>query len=196
MRRLRGALAVSLLVVSCAGCSENAGEAKPPNLPESSTMTQSSPSSPVPSARAKYSAAQRAALTDAVDALHRFTRINDRFLKQGVLTKRQAAFYRKNSTNWVDDWANLSKLVNSRITFKGSSTEVWLRPLSIKLAARNGQRVSVRRCLDESRLRVFADGKEVAQPQLKNPHVYEVSMAKRSGESWWRVGLPQQGETC
>jgi hypothetical protein len=197
MPRVRGILAVTFLVASCAACSGTAGESAP-NSPTSSTSAPSmpAPTSSVPPYLASYSIDQRVAFNDAVDALHRFTTVNDRFLGEGELTKRQAAFYRKHSVDWVGDWATLSQFVNNKVTYEGSPIEVWLRPLSIDLTAKDGQLVRVRRCLDESQLVVFADGEEIAQPQLKNPHVYKVSMIRRPGESWWRVGLPRQGNAC
>jgi hypothetical protein len=128
--------------------------------------------------------------------MHRFSTINDRFLGQGELTRREAAFYRANSVNWVTDWANLSQFVNKEITFKGRPSEIWLRPLSIDLDAKRGQTIELNRCLDQSGLRVFAAGKEVPQPQLKVPHVYRVLMLKKASEAWWRTGLPKQVGRC
>jgi hypothetical protein len=145
---------------------------------------------------ATYSPDERAAFTVAIAALHRFVTTSDQFLGQGKLTKRQAAFYRRNSINWVDDWANLSQFVHKQVTYKGTPKEVWLRPVSIELTSKDGQVVEVKRCLDQSNLRVFAAGKRVPQPQLKVPHVYRISIIKKPSETWWRTGLPKQGATC
>lgn len=196
MPQIRLRLVATIVVLACAACSDAGSKAGPTESPQKPVAMPSGSTSSVPSALASYTADQRSAFASAVRALHRFTATNDRFLGQGRLTTRQAAFYRKNSIHWVDDWATLSRFVNSKVTYVGSPTEVWLRPLSIVLSSRRGRVVTVRRCLDASKLRVFADGKAVSQPQLKVPHVYEVSMLMKPGETWWRVGLPKQGPRC
>jgi hypothetical protein len=86
--------------------------------------------------------------------------------------------------------------VNSKITFEGTPTEVWLHPVSINLAAPGGQAVEVKRCLDQSRLRVFANGEQVPQPQLGVPHVYRIAIIKKTSQTWWRTGPAKQGAKC
>lgn len=196
MPRVRGLLVVTFLVASCASCSGSADSPAAETPTGTTTIAPSSPTPTVPSGLATYSADERAAFTAAVSALHHFSTVNDRFLGQGELTKHQADFYRRNSLDWVADWANLSQFVNKKITFDGRPNEVWLRPVSIDLAAKDGYAVEVKRCLDQSGLRVFANGKKIPEPQLKVPHVYRVSVVKRSSETWWRIGQPKQGSTC
>ncbi|MEO5652467.1 MAG: hypothetical protein ABIN79_09040 [Marmoricola sp.] len=199
MPRLGVLIVGTVLVLTCASCSQDADG---PNLGKPTTTTASPSTSPslpsptVPADLVKYAPEERAAYAGAVAALRTFSAVSDRFVAQGRLTKDQAAFYRRNSIDWVQDWANLAQLVNERITFKGEPKELWLRPASIDLAAKGGQRVVLRRCLDQRRLRVFADGKAVPQPQLKVPHVYRVTMIKKGAEAKWRTGIPRQGPKC
>lgn len=196
MPRVRATLAVTILVLTCAACSGKTDN-QPVTIPsETATETSASPSPSVPPELANYSAEERAAYAASVSALHRFSDVNDRFLAQGKLTKSQASFYRRYSTDWVADWANLSRLVNEGVTFRGSPTEIWLRPVSIDLIPRDRQVVVVNRCLDQSRLRVFANGVKVPQPQLKVPRAYRVTMVQTAPEPQWRVGLAKQGPPC
>ncbi len=197
MRRTRVWFVLTSLLLACASCGGgNSSAGSPPPSPSSSPSPSPSRSQTVPAYLAKYTVQERMAYAEAVAALHRFTRTDDRILGQGKLTSKQAAFYRRNSINWVEDWANLAQLVNKHIVFKGTTKEVWVRPLSINLNANRGELVELRRCLDQSALRVFASGTRVPQPQLKKPHIYGVTLEKRTGDTRWRVGLPKQGATC
>lgn len=196
MPRLRISLA-TLLLLACVACGEGEGEAPTSrSLDAPSPSAPAAPSSSIPPELAGYSLPEREAFEAAVVALHRFSRTSDRFISQGRLTRSQAAYYRRNSINWVDDWAGLAQLVNGRITMRGDTREEWARPLRVDLSAAAGEIVVVRRCLDQTDVRVFADGKRVPQPQLKTPRVYRVKMLKKESEQWWRTGLPSQGSRC
>jgi hypothetical protein len=196
MPSVRALVAVAFAMIACASCAPDSDgpTAAPPS--KTSTPLTSSPTPTIPADLASFGPDERAAFTAAIAALRQFSTTNDRFLRQGKLTKRQAAFYRRNSINWVDDWANLSQFVNEKITFKGTPIEVWVRPVAIDLVGGDGQVVNVKRCLDQSRMSVYTDGVGVPQPQLKSPHVYRVKLLMRPNETWWRVGLPKQGATC
>lgn len=196
MPRLRISLA-TLVLLACAACSGSADEA-PISRPLESSLSSAPTATPssLPPELAGYSLPEREAFEAAVVALHRFSRASDRFIDQGRLTRPQAAYFRRNSINWVDDWAGLAQLVNGRITMRGDTREKWVRPLRVDLAAGDSEVVVIRRCLDQTSVRVFAEGKRVPQPQLKTPRVYRVTMLKKQSEQWWRTGLPKQGSRC
>jgi hypothetical protein len=160
------------------------------------TVSSPSPSPSVPPDLAAYSFDERAAYVASVAALRRFSTVNDRFSAQGKLTKQQARFYRRYSIDWVGNWASQAQLVDNKITVTGEVREVWIRPVDIDLTAGRSQTVVLRRCLDQTQVRVFADRRPVPQPQLRVPHVYRLSMVKRPTEDWWRTGLPKQGDRC
>lgn len=188
--------ALAIVLSACAACG-GASDSPPAALPSSSSSSSTiTPSPSVPAELAGYDPSEREAFGAAVDALHRFSRTSDRFIRQGRLTPDQAKFYRRNSVRWTDDWAALAQLVNGRITMRGAARELWARPLTIDLTADTGEVVVVRRCLDQTKVRVFADGKEVPQPQLKTPRIYRVQMLKKQAEYHWRTGLPKQGAPC
>ena len=196
MPRLRISLA-TLLLLACGACGEGAGEAPMSRSSEApSSSAPSAPSSSIPPELAGYGLPEREAFEAAVVALHRFSRTSDRFISQGRLTRSQAAYFRRNSINWVDAWAGLAQLVNGRITMLGDTHEKWARPSQVDLSAAGGEVVVIRRCLDQTDVRVFADGKRVPQPQLKIPRVYRVKMLKKQSEQRWRTGLPKQGSRC
>ena len=196
MPRLRISLA-TLMLLACAACGGSSDQA-PTSRPSESSLSSASPA-PSPSVSeelAGYSLPEREAFEAAVVALHRFSRTSDRFISQGRLTRSQAAYFRRNSINWVDAWAGLAQLVNGRITMRGDTHEKWARPSQVDLSAAKGEVVVIRRCLDQTDVRVFADGKRVPQPQLKTPRVYRVKMLKKQSEQRWRTGLPKQGSRC
>jgi hypothetical protein len=105
MPGVRAFLAVTTVVLACASCQ---GDTEPTaQAPTETTTPETSSSTPtVPSYLATYGPDERAAFNAAVAAMRRFSAMNDRFLRQGKLTKQQAAFYRRNSVDWVEDWAN------------------------------------------------------------------------------------------
>ena len=188
---------LTVLMLACAGCGKSASD--PPLVFPSKSATAAASASPSASASTGlhgFASSQRAAFTQAVAALQRFSATNDRFIGQGRLTQTQSAFFRKYSIRWTDDWAGLAQLVNGQIRIRGTTHEIWVRPVSIDLQAAAGQVVVIRRCLDQTDVRVFAHGKAVPQPQLKTPRMYRVTMLKRSSEQWWRTGMPKQGAKC
>ena len=187
---------LAIVLLACAGCG-GTSDSPPAALPSSSSSSSAvTPSPSVPAALAGYDASEREAFGAAVDALHRFSRTSDRFIRQGQLTPDQARFYRRNSIRWTDDWAALAQLVNGRITMRGAARELWARPISIDLSADAGEVVVVHRCLDQTKVSVFADGERVPQPQLRTPRTYRIQMLKKTEEDHWRTGLPKQGEPC
>jgi len=150
----------------------------------------------VPAYLQRFTAEERQSFTSSVAALHRFSSQSDDFLRQRSLTKIQAAYFKKYAVDWTQNWASLAQTVSGKISVRGSARELKLRPVSINLNAKQGQVVVLRRCLDQRSLRVFADGQQVPQPQLREPRNYRVTMLKRPSESWWRTGVPRQGATC
>ena len=188
--------ALAIVLLACAACGGTSDSPPTALHSRSSASGAVTPSPSVPAELAGYDASEREAFGAAVDALHRFSRTSDRFIRQGRLTPDQAKFYRKNSVRWTDDWAALAQLVNGRITMRGAARELWTRPLSIDLNAGADEVVVVRRCLDQTKVRVFAEGKEVPQLQLKTPRIYRVQMLKKQAEDHWRTGLPKQGAPC
>lgn len=196
MPRLLISLA-TLVLLACAACGRSSGEAPTSRRLESAPSSASpAPSSSVSPELAGYTLPEREAFEAALVALHRFSRASDGFISQGRLTRSQATYFRRNSINWVDDWAGLAQLVNGRITMRGDTREEWARPSRVDLSAAVGEVVVIRRCLDQTSVRVFADGKRVPQPQLRTPRVYQVKMLKKQSEQWWRTGLPRQGSRC
>jgi hypothetical protein len=196
MPRVRGLLVVTFLVLACASCS-GSGHGRSGGPPTSASVsTPSSPTPNVPADLATYSVDERAAYRDAVQAYAAFTKRNSQFLAKGQTTRAASDFYHHYATHWVEAWANLAELANNDVTVSGPTRVVWVHPKRIDLDPSGSAVVVVRRCLDESRLKVTQGGDLVDQPQLKEPHVYQVRLAKKAGEAHWRSGSVKQGAKC
>ena len=195
MRSARLLLAVTLLVVSCPSCSRGSGGTEPDGSPTGSTSTPSASPS-VPPYLASYSVEQRHAYDAALAAHSAFVEQDRQFAAVGKTTKQAAAYYRRNSIDWVADWATLAQLANNGVTVTGRTTVKWVRPVSIDLDGLSADVIVLRRCVDSSGLVVSQDGKRLEQPNLKIPHVFRIRLEKRAGETWWRVGTAKPGAPC
>lgn len=198
-------IVATFLVLACAACSQGGGAAGPsPSGTSRSTDPSTAPTTPassastssVPPALRRYSEPQRVAFGTAVAAYDRFVSRNDAFYAAGQTTGAARRFYHHYATDWSTAWGNLAQVVNAHATVTGSTRTMWTRPQSIDLHGAQGEVVVIHRCLDESRLVVRQNGKKLAQPELKEPHIYTVRLVKRPGEEWWRAGIAQQGPTC
>jgi hypothetical protein len=194
MCRVVIATVATALLVACASCSQ-AGDPSSGEPSPRSVSTAGTPAA-IPAYLQAYTDDERAAYRDAVADYQVFLIKDDMFLKEGRLTSRANSFYRRYSTNWVDQWAALSQLVNSGARVRGHTKELSVRPSSIHLYPNGTGSVTLRRCLDQSDIKVVQDGKPLAQPQLRHPHLYRVFMSLRKGETWWRAGMPKQGVEC
>lgn len=199
MPRIRVLLAVTLLVLSCASCSGDPGEAQPGGSPRGSPSTptvSTSPTPTVPPYLASYTAEERQAYAEAVSAYEVYIKRNNQLLAEGKTTVSANNFYQRYSTDWVAAWANLGKLANNNVRVTGVATVKWVRPVKVALAESGVAKIALRRCLDESKLMVTQNDRPLDQPNLKDPHVYRVLIEKRSGENWWRFGSAEQGTPC
>ncbi len=202
MRRTRWmSVFATVITLACASCSLTASD--PSGVPSGSASTSPSTSAPSPSTSPsvagyleKYTPGERRTYAAAVRANHRYIKKNDGLLRAGRLTKSAGLFYEKYATDWTVHWAALAQFVNNNVTVRGRARERWVRPARIRLRAPGGVTVILRRCLDERDIRVVQNGKPLAQPQLKSPHIYRVTMVKRRTETWWRAGMPERGATC
>lgn len=197
---LRSRLVATLLVLTCAACSQN--EASPTATP-SPSPTQSTPSSssPPPTSTvapelAGYSAKEQAAYDAAVSEYDTFITRNDAFYAAGKTTTDAKTFFQKFSIDWATAWGNLAQVANNGVKVRGDATAVWTKPQSIDLKDNRGGVIVLRRCLDESGRIVAQNGTRLDQPQFKDPHVYRIGLEKRAGEGWWRSGIAEQGKTC
>jgi len=202
MRRTRWmSVFATVMALACASCSLT--DSDPSDVASNSPSTSLSTSTPSPSTSPSvaaylknYTPAERRAYAAAVRANHRFIKKNDGLLRAGRLTKSAGAFYQRHATDWTVPWTALAQFVNSHVTVRGRARERWVRPARIDVRASAGPTVVLRRCLDERDIRVLQDGKPLAQPHLKVPHTYRVTMVKRRGETWWRAGMPERGARC
>lgn len=197
MRRIRIVVVVTLLVLACASCGQDhdpPSTSKPPSRAPSSASTATTPT--VPTYLAKYTPEERSAYTSAVHAYAAFLAHNDRFLRSGQLTRQASNYYHRFAIHWVDPWTALAQQVNNKVMVHGVAKQVSVRPAKVDLSSSKGAVVVLRRCLDSRHVKVLQDGKPAAQPQLKVPHIYRVTLLKRTGETRWRAGMPKQGGTC
>lgn len=189
-------LLATFLVVSCAACSQDGASSTPSASPDPTVSGPSAPTTSITPELAGYDEDERAAYEDAVRDYDAFTKRNDAFYVAGETTIKAKDFYQRYAIDWSTAWGNLAQAANNNVTVTGSTKTVWTKPRSVELGARDGDIVVVRRCLDQSGWVVRQNGKKVAQPQLKDPHVYVVRLEKRSGETWWRSGIAAQEQTC
>lgn len=196
MSTVRTLFAVAILVAACAACSGTAGKATPSDFPKPSTSISTSPTPSVPPYLAAFTAEERGAYDNALKAHSAFVEQDRQFAAAGKTTKRAAAFYRRNSIDWVSDWASLAQLANNHVIVTGRTTVKWVRPVSIELDGNGADVVVLRRCVDSSSLVVTQNGDGLEQPNLKVPHVFRVRLEKRAAETWWRVGTAKPGAPC
>lgn len=186
----------TFLVVTCAACSQNEASPAPSGSPDPTTSAPSTPTSSVPPELAGYSEDEQAAYVAAVTEYDAFTKRNDKFYAIGETTTEAKNFYQRHAVDWSTAWGNLAQVANNNVTVTGTTKTVWTKPRSIELEAAGGDVIVVRRCLDESGRVVTQNGKELKQPQFKDPHIYTIRLEKRPSEDRWRSGVAEQGQTC
>jgi hypothetical protein len=149
-----------------------------------------------PAELAGYTAKERQAYEGAVSAYEAFVKRSNHFYAVGETSVAAKDFYQRYSIDWATAWANLAQAANNHIKVSGPTTVVWTKPVTISVRSTAGDAITIKRCLDESKWTVEQNGKKLAQPQLKSPHVYTVQLEKRPRETWWRSGEPKLGATC
>jgi hypothetical protein len=192
--RPRVALA-TFLVVACAACGSNSVDPAPV-ITTSPSMTAPTKASSVPPELAGFTAQQRTAFEQALAAYDSFVKRSDGFYSDAQTSVAAKNFYQRMSIDWATAWSNLAQAADNHITVSGPTRVLWTRPVRIRLGTMTGDSITIHRCVDESRWVVTQNGKKLAQPELKSPHVYAVQLEKRRGETWWRSGEPTQGATC
>lgn len=185
----------TLLVLACAACSQNGADPAAPDSPSATTSTPTVPTFSAPPELAGYTAPERHAYAAAVSAYSAFVRRSNHFYAGGQTSVAAKNFYQRYSIDWATAWGNLAQAANNHIRVSGSTRVVWTKPVTIEVGSAH-ETVTMQRCLDESKWVVEQNGKRLAQPQLKTPHVYTVQLERRRGETWWRSGEPKLGATC
>ena len=186
----------TFLVVTCAACSQNEASPAPSGSPDPTTSAPSAPTSTIPPELAGYSEDEQAAYEAAVTEYDAFTERNDMFYAAGETTIEAKTFYQRHAVDWSTAWGNLAQVANNNVTVTGTTKTLWTKPRSIELETAGGDVIVVRRCLDESGRVVTQDGKELEQPQFKDPHIYTIRLERRPSEDRWRSGVAEQGHTC
>lgn len=194
MLRTRIVLA-SFLVLTCAACTGGDATSAPPASPSSGTFVASTPSS-VPRELAGYSEDERLAYDEALAAYADYLAESDKIYARGETTVAAKRFYQRYAIDWSTAWGNLAVVTNNGVTITGEALALWTRPVSIGLTPDAGDVVVIRRCVDESQRVVRQNGKRMAQPQFKEPHVYTVRLEERPNEDWWRAGTAKLGRPC
>jgi hypothetical protein len=189
-------LLATLLVFTCAACSQNGASPAPTLSTSPSTSVPAAPTSSIPPELVGYSEAERAAYAAAVTEYDTFTRRNDKLYAAGETTIQAKNFYQRYAVDWSTAWGNLAQVANNKVAVTGTTKTVWTKPRSIEVGAVKGDVIVVRRCLDESGRVVTQNGHKLEQPQFKDPHVYTIRLEKRPSEKWWRSGVAEQGPTC
>ena len=195
MLRTRTVLA-SFVVLTCAACTGGDATPGPPATPSPSTSVASTPASTVPPELAGYSEDERVAYNEALAAYADYLAESDKIYAKGETTVAAKRFYQRYAIDWSTAWGNLAVVANNDVTITGEARELWTRPVSIGLTLKAGDVVVIRRCVDESQRVVRQNGKRMAQPQFKEPHVYTVRLEERPGEDWWRAGTAKRGRPC
>ncbi len=196
MSTVRIVLATAIVATSCASCADRTGAATSGNSATPAASISASPTQAVPPYLASYTSEERAAYDAALTAHTAFVEQDRQFAAAGKTTQRAAAFYRRNSIDWVSDWAILAQLANNHVIVKGRTIVKWVRPVTVQVDGAGADVVVLRRCVDSSGLAVTQNGKPLAQPNLKEPHVFRVRLEKRAAETWWRIGTAKQGAPC
>jgi hypothetical protein len=150
----------------------------------------------VPPELAGYSEDERLAYDEALAAYADYLAESDKIYARGETTVAAKRFYQRYAIDWSTAWGNLAVVANNRVTITGEARALWTRPVSIGLTPDAGDVVVIRRCVDESQRVVRQNGKRMAQPQFKEPHVYTVRLEERPEEDWWRAGTAKLGRPC
>ena len=111
MSRTRFAAIATFMVLSCAGCSLGGSPSADPStspMTSSPTPTTATPTA-VPAYLERFSAAERQAYADAVQAYKDFSDQQDTYMASGKATPEAKRFYRRNTADWQTFWATLRR---------------------------------------------------------------------------------------
>ncbi len=200
------AVTATLLVLSCASCTDNAvprssssshtTTASSPRAPSSSPIAPSTPStSTVPPYLAKYSSEERKAYAEAVAAYDHFADEQAKILAVGKATPQAKRYYKKYSGDWLTYWNVLRKREADGIQIEGRGQTIRVRPTRIKLGDDGSGSVELRVCGISKGVKVFQNGKPIRQPK-PTPKIVNVSLFRLADETWWRVFLERVGPSC
>ena len=198
-RTRRLGVIATLLVLSCASCTNSADPPSSSPTPASSSTAPTAPtSSPTPSAPAylsKYGDKERKAYAHAVSAYELFAEEQAKILAVGKATPKAKRYYEKYSGDWLTYWNVLRQREADGIRIEGRGETLRVRPARIKLGDDGSGSVDLRVCGVASGVKVFQRGTPIPQPN-PTPKIVKVSLFQLTGESWWRVFLERVGGSC
>lgn len=190
MPQSRIVLVATMLVLSCASCSQ---ADVPPSTAPSPSSSASSPTAPtssatpsVPSYLTKYSPDERTAYDAALADRRRFSNRQAAIYEQGDATPSAKAFYRKYTSSWQSYWGRLRQFEEQGIRVVGRSEVISIRPVEIRLGRQGTGSIMLDLCGEGGAVKVIQNGTPVAQPSRK-PSIVKVAMVKLEGERRWRV---------
>jgi hypothetical protein len=191
-------LAVSACVLVLAAC-DGHDPGTPTQAPTSSTSPSSATASPtssaVPPYLVRYSAAQRAAYVQALDAYRAFSVRQAQFNAAGEATHEAKLFYQHKTAAWQTYWARLRANEQRGLQIFGMGRTLWTRPAGIRLDADGGGEVTLNACGISRGVKVFENGRPVAQPEAK-PTIVRVRMVRLRDGAPWRVLSERIGSRC
>lgn len=188
--------AATVLVLTCASCSQtdDTPKAVPPS--SSSAISTLEPSeSATPSHLTKYNPDERKAYTEAVSAYEKFADEQAKILAVGKATPKAKRYYEKYSGDWLRFWNVLRQREADGIRIRGRGETLRVRPARIKLGNDDSGTVELRVCGVSTGVKVFQDGTPVPQPS-RTPKIVKVTLFRLTGETWWRVFLERVGRSC
>jgi len=182
---VRRAFVALALVLSCASCSDGKKSAEPTPTP--------SPSSTTPQAVATYGASEQAAYIDALADYHAYVERSAAISAAGRTTVADRDYLKQWSSDWRAVSITLTQLQDQGITIVGTPEVISEKPTRIDLAA-EPKTIKLKQCLDQTNVKVLKNGVSQAKPVER--YLSIVMLTQAAGEDWWRVGVPEQGDTC
>jgi len=142
-----------------------------------------------------YDKEEVAVYHEAVRRLDDFEARNQRFLAEGIATRRALRFYRQRMEDWRPSFARLQDFERQGITIARRPVVLSTTAESIKSFQDNAAEVVLIRCTDQSDLGMTKDGLPV--PAVHDEPVVERVVVQRSENHIWRIGqITTTDERC
>jgi hypothetical protein len=196
-RAARFAAIATFAVLGCAGCGDDGSPSADPtaSAPTSEATTTSATPSPVPAYLEGFSAEERQAYDDAVQAYEAFSDQQATFMAAGKATAEAKRFYRRQTADWRTFWATLQQRESNGVRIKGAGETLRIRPAKIRLHDDGTGSVSLNVCGISSGVRVLQNGTPVPQPKPV-PRIVRVGMVSLDTGPRWLVLYERVGPKC
>lgn len=190
-RAAKVAVAFVLAVTLLGACDGPGG----PSDPTSKPTATSTPSTPAPTWRSDFTAAEAAAYDEGLAWFEAYDLEEEAILREGKATPEAKQLYQENRTDWRAAWRDLQLYEKQKIVFPRRPEVLSTEPGVIRVSDGKEASLRIKRCVDSRVVKATMDGEPL---EVANDFPTKQTVAlNRYGDGSWRVlTVKTSGERC